>query len=241
MANPQKEQGYTAIANEIMRALARIRISGEARQVLDVIFSQTYGYNKKQDAISLSQFCEKTGLKRPTICKALNKLKEMKLITQKDNTIANLYAINKDFDQWKPLPKKITITKKDNMHYPKRKSALPKKIHTITTTTKDNITKDNTVQPPASAEVKQVMDIFYKVNPTLNWGNKTQRLAVEEMISKFTLEKTIKLAEYAISIQGQPFSPTITTPWQLKEKAAALIAHWKRGEVQNNSNKIQSL
>ena len=37
MANPQTENGYTKIANEIMEALAHIRIPGEAMQVLLVI------------------------------------------------------------------------------------------------------------------------------------------------------------------------------------------------------------
>lgn len=48
MANPQCENGFTKIANELMEALAKIRIPGEARQVLDVIFRQTYGWNKKR-------------------------------------------------------------------------------------------------------------------------------------------------------------------------------------------------
>ena len=89
-------------------------------------------------------------------------------------------------------------------------------------------------EPSSQVDIKPIMDIFYKINPTLNWGNKTQRKAVEEMIQKFGLEKTKGLAEYAVSIQGQPFSPTITTPYQLKEKASALIAFYQK---QNNSNK----
>ena len=47
MANPQKENGYTSIANDIVEALAGIRIPGEARQCLDVILRKTYGWNKK--------------------------------------------------------------------------------------------------------------------------------------------------------------------------------------------------
>ena len=56
MASPQLKDGYVAIANEIMDALAHIRIPGEARQVLDVILRKTYGWKKKEDEISLSQF-----------------------------------------------------------------------------------------------------------------------------------------------------------------------------------------
>ena len=87
-------------------------------------------------------------------------------------------------------------------------------------------------------DVKQIMDIFYRINPTLQWGNKTQRSACSEMVSKFGLEKTLKLTEYAVSIQGQPFSPTITTPYQLKEKAAALIAYYQKN---NSSNLVAEI
>ncbi len=112
MASPQLENGYTRIANEIMEALAHIRISGEAWQVLGVIIRKTYGFNKKEDKIALSQFCLATGLKKNTVCRGLHKLFSMNLITKKENGIANIYALNKDFDTWKPLPKKRTFSKK---------------------------------------------------------------------------------------------------------------------------------
>ncbi len=134
MADVQLENGYIRIAIEIYEAWAKIRINGEARQVLDTIIRKTYGWQKKEDNISLSQFNLATGLKRPTICKALKKLTIMNLIIiQKDNGIGNIYKLNKDFSTWKPLPKKViveNITQKDN-------KPLPKKIHTIDTNTKD--------------------------------------------------------------------------------------------------------
>ena len=99
MANPQKENGYTAIANELMEALARTRISGEATQVLCVILRKTYGYQKKEDAISLSQFEEATGIKKPEVVRALAKLQMMNVIGKKANDIANIYGIVKDFEE----------------------------------------------------------------------------------------------------------------------------------------------
>ncbi len=74
MANPQKENGHVDIANEIMEALAGIRISGEEWQCLCVIFRKTYGWHKKEDWISLSQFNLLTKLKKPNIFRAIKKL-----------------------------------------------------------------------------------------------------------------------------------------------------------------------
>lgn len=112
MANPQTENGYTRVANELMEALARIRIPGESRQVLDGIIRKTYRFGKKEDAISLAQFCLAAGLKKVAVCKAVNKLSEMNLITKKGNGNLQIYGLNKDYSQWKPLPKKVTLPKK---------------------------------------------------------------------------------------------------------------------------------
>lgn len=156
MANPQTEQGFTKIATEIMDALCRIRISGEARQVLDTILRKTYGWGKKEDVISLSQFCLATGMSKTRVCQALAKLQNMKLITKKGNATANIYRFNKDFDTWKSLPKKGIITKKGNPDYQKRKSPLPKIGHTIDTITKDTITKE---------KILERFGIFYQAYP----------------------------------------------------------------------------
>lgn len=136
MASPQKEHGYMKIANEIQDALARIRISGEAYQVLNVILRQTYGYNRKEDKISLNFFCQKTGLKKSHVCMSIKKLVEMNLITEKGNESRepNTYEFTKDFEKWKSLPKKVT---------------LPKKVITITEKGNEKhfalyISKDNT-------------------------------------------------------------------------------------------------
>ena len=154
MANPQTENGHTRIANEILDALCKIRIPGEARQILDCIIRKTYGFNKKSDGIPLAQFEEMTGIKRPNIIRSLNKLEEMNLIhvIKKDNATEksvynswNVYEFIKDFDKWKPLPKKVTALKREKSLSKKiitviEKDNLPlsKKIHS-----KDNVSKDN--------------------------------------------------------------------------------------------------
>jgi phage replication O-like protein O len=115
MASPQVENGYTRIANELMEALARIRIPGEARQIVDTIFRKTYGFNKKEDMISLSQFCLTTGMKKSACSRAIKTVSTMNIIIKKDNGGIHFYSINKDFETWKPLSKKIThIIEKDN-------------------------------------------------------------------------------------------------------------------------------
>ena len=110
MASPQLENGHIKIANELWDALMHYRLAGEQMQVLMVIFRQTYGWNKKDDAISLSQFVEKTGIKKPAVVRALRKLQEKRLIivNKKVNSVALTYSIHKNFQKWKSLTKKLT-------------------------------------------------------------------------------------------------------------------------------------
>lgn len=100
---PQIENGYTKIANELLEALAKFRMPGEARQVFDFIIRKTYGFNKKRDAIPLSQFEKGTGLIRPNICRGIKTLEEMNLIFRhKGKSVRQVteYEINKKFETW---------------------------------------------------------------------------------------------------------------------------------------------
>jgi len=148
MANPQPDI-FTKYSKEYHQAICKIRIPGEARQVLDFIMYKTWGFSKKEDWISLSQFEKGTGLKKPNVIRAVNKLLSMNLIIKKDNGIIKkdnvwgaTYSLQKDYEKWKPLSKKITLSKKIKPVIKKDKRSLSKKIPTIDKHTKDNITKD---------------------------------------------------------------------------------------------------
>jgi phage replication O-like protein O len=112
MASPQLEDGYTKLSNELLEALGRIRVPGEAMQILLVIMRKTYGFQKKSDAIPLSQFYLATGIIKPSIIRALKILESMNLISKNANPQGVTYSINKDYSTWKPLAKKLTLAKK---------------------------------------------------------------------------------------------------------------------------------
>ncbi len=109
---PQKENGYTPIANEIMDQLVKFYIPGEQMKCLLKILRNTYGWSKKEDRISLSQFVEATGIKKPNIIRALNGLRKRNMIVIKDdNKVIPVYRFNKFYLTWKALSKKITLSK----------------------------------------------------------------------------------------------------------------------------------
>ena len=104
----------------------------------------------------------------------------------------------------------------------------PHTSHTILNNDKNDKNEKNVISSDlAVAGVNKVMEIFSRINPTLNWGNKTTRGAAAEMIKKFGLEVTLRMAEQVVGVQGQPYVPTATTPYQMKDKLAQFIIYFK--------------
>lgn len=225
MASPQKENGFTPIANEILEALAMIRIPGEANQLLQVIIRKTYGFNKSEDAIALSQFVLKTGLKKNSVCRAINKLKQMNIIHQKVNDIAKTYRFNKDFSTWRPFTKKDTRSPKSESggHQKVKNHSLYRGLQK--TVLKDTITKDIVAEPPK--EINELLNFFKEtVNPHISFGNKTERKACADLLKVYGLEKTKSaLLFLEEKRKTDKYLPTITTPYELWTKWAKIKQH----------------
>lgn len=135
----------------------------------------------------------------------------------------------------KPDNKKsvITILKYDEYQTPKNKlnnhtdtKVTPKEQLDDTKITQSN--KDNKENKDIASKtlspIHQVFDIFYQsINPGINFGNKTSIQAAEWLLSKFGLEETLQMANYAVKVHDRDFAPSITTPYELKIKYPKLV------------------
>ena len=74
MASPQLEHGYTRIANEILEALARHRLSGQQRCILDLIIRESYGRQAKEARMSYAEIATRTGIARREVMRNLKTL-----------------------------------------------------------------------------------------------------------------------------------------------------------------------
>lgn len=99
MVSPQIENGYLKLANEIVDALYKINLSAYESRILWFIFRKTYGWNKKSDCISYSQF-EETGINRRHIGRALKQLKERKIVNVSGSGYKLHYTLQKDYTKW---------------------------------------------------------------------------------------------------------------------------------------------
>jgi phage replication O-like protein O len=183
MANPQKENGYTPIANEIMDALIAFRLSGQELRITLLIIRKTYGFNKKEDPISLSQMIRATGLCKIRCSQVINRLELMKIVTVTENIngIGKKYKFNKDFDKWH------TVNENCN-RYRKTKETVNVLINQPlmkTVTTKDNITKDSITKDNIYCRV--VTYLNNKTNKNFKHTSKeTQKLIKARLSAGFT-------------------------------------------------------
>jgi len=83
----------------------------------------------------------------------------------------------------------------------------------------------------ANKEITEIFSLFEKINPTIQYGNKTQRSAVTELLDKIGFQKLVKIVEYASKVQGEKYSPVITTPCHLREKLSQLMVYYKKQET----------
>jgi phage replication O-like protein O len=166
MASPQVEDGYLKIANDIIDALMKLNLSKYEWRVLLAIIRKTYGYNKKRDWITLSQFSKATGIRdRRNIHRALKKLssKQTIVVVQADDRNRVMYGFQKDYEKWVVSSKETTrgqsVVQRDD------------KVSSKETHTKDNIQKTTYIVCPH----QKIQDLYHEILPELRqvriWGD----------------------------------------------------------------------
>lgn len=103
MANPQLENGYTRIANEILEALAQSGLSGSERGILDIVFRYTYGFNKKTARLSANLIARECKISHSSAIKNINALiKKRVLIEVSPPEFLNPRELmfNKNYSEW---------------------------------------------------------------------------------------------------------------------------------------------
>lgn len=152
MAKPQLEDGYIKIANEIMEALIKQNLSGQELRLTLFVIRKTYGFNKKEDYISLSQMSKILGLSIVRASQVINRLQQMKIVTLKENLKGKTkkYSFNKDFERWDTLKENLKLKEKRSQHLRKNVS------------TKDTITKDNNLVEDSKEESRPVVSTKIK-------------------------------------------------------------------------------
>ena len=103
MANPQKENGYTPIANEILERIMRVNLSGTQFRIVMAVWRYTYGFNRKHHAMSVTFIANAVGTSRSRASNEIKMLVEKNILEIiKPSTFKSpaVIGFHKDYDMW---------------------------------------------------------------------------------------------------------------------------------------------
>ncbi|WP_298481997.1 replication protein [uncultured Ruminococcus sp.] len=102
MANPQKENGFTAIANELLEQLIHFKPTSTQYGIMLFIMRRTYGFQRNYAPMSLSYIAKAMNTSPQVVYKGLRQLKEMnmvEIIPAKRNNPQQI-KVQKDWQRW---------------------------------------------------------------------------------------------------------------------------------------------
>ncbi len=110
--NPQLEDGYSRVANEILDALAMTSLSDHESRCIHFLWRKTYGFrnpktgdSKKEDIIAYSQWANGTGIDKRSVRRALDNLVHRHIINKKMVKVPGknpltIWSFQKNYQNW---------------------------------------------------------------------------------------------------------------------------------------------
>lgn len=246
MANPQKENGFTPIANEIVEALMGVNLSAYESRVLWFLFRKTYGWEKKTDWIALSQFSKCIGLDRRHIHRALKGLSSKKMIVIDRGDNFNIrYGFQKNYERWKVSSKKMTVTYRDDKASSKEMTTVTNiddEVSSIQAPTKETITKEIKIKySPNSDEVRMSEFLFSLISARDGKAKKPnlQEWAVHiDRLIRLDNRSPIEIRAVIEWCQGDPFwQNNILSAEKLRKQFGQLILKMRGDDGRNTGGK----
>ncbi|WP_228467472.1 replication protein [Peribacillus sp. JNUCC41] len=134
MANPQTENGYTRIANELLEQIMKLRLNGTQFRIVLAIWRYTYGFRRTEHSLPLSYLAMKIEASKGQTQKALDQLIQKRIIsiTEFDIKGGRKLGVNKNYEEWESgegqvqadpklvKPKKVAkkkVYEEDNTYY----------------------------------------------------------------------------------------------------------------------------
>ena len=104
LVNPQTENGFTRIANEILDAVIRTQFIATHLKIILVCWRYLYGFNRKQAELSEGFISKATGISKRYIAKELKALIDANviiIIRESTYTSPRILSFNKNYEEWK--------------------------------------------------------------------------------------------------------------------------------------------
>jgi phage replication O-like protein O len=103
MANPQIENGFTKISNELLEAILRSNLTQRELKIIFVIIRFTYGFNRNEAELSVRFIEQATSIKYHHVSGIISKMLSKSIIfsnpsSKKKN--GRMISLNKNYEEW---------------------------------------------------------------------------------------------------------------------------------------------
>lgn len=188
MANPQKENGSTDIANELLEIIYSSKFNGTELAIILCVLRYTYGFHRKEHSLSISFIAKAIKRHKIEVSKYINKLIENNILIEHEKpsfSSSRQVGINKNYSKWntKQLVKLLTVSKTTNTTVSK-----------ITNTTVSKITNQET-KKETKKETKNIYGDYGRIKLT----QKEYEKLCNEFGKEFIDKQIILLDEYVES------------------------------------------
>jgi hypothetical protein len=204
---------------------------------------------------------EEHNVNRKTILKGIEKLEERNVIevektrTKKGQWLNNVYIL-RDKSEWDYTPIHVRVEDtvhvrvEDTVHVRVVPSPSPCGGHDQVPVedTKETHMQGNTFKEThllsetsfAGADINNLIELFRPINPDVDelFKNRTERKAIEYLLEKYGMEKTIATIKALPEIVTRKYAPKITKPSELKRDLAKLILYVEQEKGSSNKRKV---
>lgn len=222
MAKIRIEKRYATIPNSILNCKD---ISFRAKGIWAYIYSKPDGWN-----FSIKNIANQSKEGREAIKNAIKELETQHLLkrTKFQNELGYWdveyllleHNVGKSCDGKPVTGKPVTGKPANNSNKELSKKDIVKKKETIS-------------ENKFSQEIITILDLFSQINPSIQYGNKTQRKVCEDMIKKYRSDNVINMVKQVISVQGEKYAPVATTPYAMYKKLGEFKIYFEKQKKAN--------
>jgi phage replication O-like protein O len=124
MASPQKENGFTAISNELFKAILESPFTLRELKIIFTVIRFTYGFNRKEAELAVRFISKATGIKFTHVAESINTLQSKNILIlskSESHRQGRIIKLNKDYETWDIKRSQISnISLKSNGSVPEK-------------------------------------------------------------------------------------------------------------------------
>jgi predicted DNA-binding transcriptional regulator len=217
---------FTQVANHVLQ---NPNLSAKAKGLYAYLFSKPQGWD-----FAVSRIAKEFSDGERSIRSGLQELESHNLLKRKKTPTGQVdYILT--FIEKKPSLQNDLLANEPSLQNVKQLKRQNAETQGLSNKEENKVIKRDSNKELATTsvagDIQKVIERFQTtVNPLIDYGNKTERKAAEEMIKAWGVEKVLALIDYCNEIRTEEFAPNVTTPHELKRKYPKVIHYKQKNE-----------